>query len=231
MKKIIIAIDGLSSTGKSTLAKGLAKKLGYIYVDSGSMYRAVTAYALSKNLFSKNKILDKTKLIKHLSEIKIKCIQSKKTNTFIFSLDEYCYEDELRSIEINQNVSEIARVSEVRKKLVKLQQQVGKDKGIVMDGRDIGTVVFPHAELKLFLVAKKQIRIKRRFLETKEKNPNITLYAIEKNLAHRDYIDLTREDSPLKKAKDAIEIDNSYFTKEQHLESTYQLVMNILHPV
>ena len=230
MRKIIIAIDGFSSTGKSTLAKGLAKRLGYAYVDSGAMYRAVTAYALSKNLFLKNQVIDENKLINnHLSKVKIEWAHNKETNAFMLFLDKSCYEHELRSALVNQNVSEIARISEVRKLLVALQQKMGKDKGVVMDGRDIGTVVFPNAELKLFLIAKKKIRAKRRFLEAKGNDPKITLEDIEKNLDHRDYIDTTREDSPLKIAKDAIEVDNSYLTKEEHLEYVYRVVLDKIH--
>ena len=226
MRKIIIAIDGYSSTGKSTLAKGLAKRLGYTYVDSGAMYRAVTFYVLSKNLFLKNKIIDKDRLIDQLSEIKIKWQHNKQTNAFSLFLNNTSYGDDLRSINVNEHVSEIARISQVRKKLVKLQQEMGQDKGLVMDGRDIGTVVFPDAELKLFLVAKKEIRAKRRFLEARENNPEITLGSIEKNLDHRDYVDATREDSPLKMSEYSIEIDNSYFTKQEHLEHAYKLAMD-----
>jgi cytidylate kinase len=213
MKKITIAIDGYAACGKSTLAKKIAKKLGWIYVDSGAMYRAVTLYFLRKNVDLKNKEDIETTL-----------------NEFFISFDNVgrtilngeIVESEIRDSKVSNFVSQVSAISEVRKKLVDLQREIGKEGGIVMDGRDIGTVVFPNAELKLFISADLEIRVERRF---KELNGKITREEVRENLSERDWIDSTRSDSPLKKADDAIEIDNSYLTPEEQLDKVLELVM------
>jgi cytidylate kinase len=213
MKKITIAIDGYAACGKSTLAKKIAKKLGWIYVDSGAMYRAVTLYFLRKNVDLKNKEDIETTL-----------------NEFFISFDNVgrtilngeIVESEIRDSKVSNFVSQVSAISEVRKKLVDLQREIGKEGGIVMDGRDIGTVVFPNAELKLFISADLEIRVERRF---KELNGKITREEVRENLSERDWIDSTRSDSPLKKADDAIEIDNSYLNPEEQLDKVLELVM------
>lgn len=213
MKKITIAIDGYAACGKSTLAKKIAKKLGWIYVDSGAMYRAVTLYFLRKNVDLKNKEDIETTL-----------------NEFFISFDNVgrtilngeIVESEIRDSKVSNFVSQVSAISEVRKKLVDLQREIGKEGGIVMDGRDIGTVVFPNAELKLFISADLEIRVERRF---KELNGKITREEVRENLSERDWIDSTRSDSPLKKADDAIGIDNSYLTPEEQLDKVLELVM------
>jgi cytidylate kinase len=213
MKKITIAIDGYAACGKSTLAKKIAKKLSWIYVDSGAMYRAVTLYFLRKNIDLKNKEDIETKL----NEIFISFDNVGRT-----ILNGEIVESEIRDSKVSNFVSQVSAISEVRKKLVDLQREIGKEGGIVMDGRDIGTVVFPNAELKLFISADLEIRVERRF---KELNGKITREEVRENLSERDWIDSTRSDSPLKKADDAIEIDNSYLTPEEQLDKVLELVM------
>jgi cytidylate kinase len=199
-KKINIAIDGLSSTGKSTLAKELAKDLGYIYIDSGAMYRAITLFLLDNAIAiqNKNEVLEKA-----LNSISIQFI-----NQRMFLNDEDV-EDKIRSLRIAGSVSEVAAIPAVRDFCVAQQQAYGKDKGVVMDGRDIGTVVFPEAELKIFLFASQKVRVQRRYDEMMAKGKETTLEEVEKNLLHRDQIDSTREYNPLRKADDARELDNS----------------------
>jgi len=213
MKKITIAIDGYAACGKSTLAKKIAKKLGWIYVDSGAMYRAVTLYFLRKNIDLKNKEDVETTL----NEIFISFDNVGRT-----ILNGEIVESEIRDSKVSNFVSQVSAISEVRKKLVDLQREIGKEGGIVMDGRDIGTVVFPNAELKLFISADLEIRVERRF---KDLNGKITREEVRENLSERDWIDSTRSDSPLKKADDAIEIDNSYLTPEEQLDKVLELVM------
>jgi len=207
-RKIIVAIDGYSSTGKSSFAKQIARMLGYIYVDTGAMYRAVTLYCINNNFINKNK-LDVDKIIENLSNINIKFIFNSKTEKSETFLNDKNVENEIRDIEVSNNVSAISTIPEVRSQMVALQQKMGKDKGIVMDGRDIGTVVFPCAELKIFMTAKPEIRAMRRYNELQENGSNVTFEEIEKNIIERDYIDTHREASPLKKADDAIVLDNS----------------------
>ena len=207
-RKIIVAIDGYSSTGKSSFAKQIARMLGYIYVDTGAMYRAVTLYCINNNFINKNK-LDVDKIIENLSNINIKFIFNSKTEKSETFLNDKNVENEIRDIEVSNNVSAISTIPEVRSQMVALQQKMGKDKGIVMDGRDIGTVVFPCAELKIFMTAKPEIRAMRRYNELQENGSNVTFEEIEKNIIERDYIDTHRETSPLKKADDAIVLDNS----------------------
>lgn len=222
MKNIVIAIDGFSSTGKSTIAKRLAKKLNYIYVDTGAMYRAVTYFALEHNFIGDN-FFHSEDLIKNLDKITI---------TFKFNdikgfaevyLNDKNIENAIRTLEVSQYVSPVATLSEVRRKLVEQQQLMGKNKGIVMDGRDIGTVVFPEAELKIYMIASARTRAKRRYKELSERGHNLSHEDVLENVTTRDHIDSTREDSPLVKATDAIEIDNSDLTIEEQLETILNL--------
>lgn len=215
MKKITIAIDGHSSCGKSTMAKDLARKLGYIYVDTGAMYRAVTLFALRNNLFNADGTIKTEKLEKRMDEI---CI-SFKFNPEAGRPDTYLngelVEQEIRSMEVSSHVSPIATLPFVRTAMVAQQQKMGEQKGIVMDGRDIGTVVFPNAELKIFVTASAEVRAQRRFDELKQKGMEADFEEILKNVQERDYIDSHREVSPLRKADDALELDNSYMTIEE----------------
>jgi cytidylate kinase len=223
MKKITIAIDGFSSTGKSTLAKQLAKELGYVYVDTGAMYRAVAYFAMQHNLVSETH-LDKAGLIAELPNINLR-FQFNATLGFAeMYLNNENIETQIRTIEVSRMVSKVAEVSEVRAKLVEQQQAMGKDKGIVMDGRDIGTVVFPDAELKLFMTASSKTRAQRRFDELVEKGQHVTFEDVLQNVEERDYIDTHRDDSPLVKADDAIEIDNSSLSKKEQFEIVLNLV-------
>lgn len=223
MKSITIAIDGFSSTGKSTLAKQLAKKLGYVYVDTGAMYRAVTYYAMQNDWISED-FFDKNNLISHLDAIQLKFVFNPNVGFAEMYLNNQNVEQEIRTIGVSRLVSKVAEISEVRTKLVEQQQAMGKDKSVVMDGRDIGTVVFPDAELKLFMTASAHTRAQRRFDELIEKGQQITFKEVLQNVEERDYIDTHREDSPLRKADDAIEIDNSVMTKKEQLELVLDLV-------
>ncbi|HDR52208.1 MAG TPA: (d)CMP kinase [Mariniphaga anaerophila] len=216
-KKIVIAIDGHSSCGKSTLAKSLARELGYIYIDSGAMYRVVTLHAL-RNGWIVNGQPDREKVIAGLKDIKITFDWDEKTEKNTTFLNGENVEEEIRQLEVSQNVSPISTIAEVRHEMVKQQRENGKNKGIVMDGRDIGTVVFPDAELKIFLTASPEIRAQRRFLELKEKGQKVEFDEILKNVEERDSIDSGREVSPLRKADDALALDNSYLTREQQLQ-------------
>ncbi|WP_010256017.1 (d)CMP kinase [Myroides injenensis] len=223
MKKITIAIDGFSSTGKSTLAKALAKKLGYVYIDTGAMYRAVTLFAMRKS-FIDTKHFDRDRLVESLDLIELHFEYNPERGFAEIYLNQENVESLIRTLEVSQFVSQIAEVREVRKKLVEQQQNFGKSKGVVMDGRDIGTVVFPDAELKIFMTASPDIRAQRRYDELKEKSENITYEAVYQNVVERDRIDTTREDSPLIKADDAIEVDNSTLTREEQLDIILNLV-------
>lgn len=213
-RKITIAIDGFSSCGKSTMAKDLAKELGYIYVDSGAMYRTVTLYAMENDLIS-NGIINTEKLETEMDNIHI----TFKFNDITKKPDTYLngtyVEDKIRQMEVSNNVSPIAALGFVRKALVKMQQAMGKEKGIVMDGRDIGTVVFPDAELKIFVTASPDVRAQRRFDELTAKGDTVNYNEILENVKKRDYIDQNREESPLKQADDAIVLDNSEITIEE----------------
>ncbi|HKL32023.1 MAG TPA: (d)CMP kinase [Tangfeifania sp.] len=217
-KNITIAIDGHSSCGKSTLAKSLARELEYIYIDSGAMYRAVTLFALRNGLIVNREILNKEELIERIEEVKITFEWDSKTEKNITFLNEENIEDEIRRTEVSNNVSPISTIPEVRKEMVKQQRENGKDKGIVMDGRDIGTVVFPDAELKIFMTASPEIRAQRRFVELQEKGVKVDFDEILANVEERDNIDSTREASPLKKADDAIVLDNSNLNRDEQLE-------------
>ena len=226
MKKITIALDGFSSTGKSTLAKQIAKQLGYVYVDTGAMYRAVTFYAMQNNFVSNDTLLTQN-LIDHLPQINLKFVFNPELGFAEMYLNNVNVENEIRTLEVSQHVSKIAAISEVRSKLVEQQQQMGKDKGIVMDGRDIGTVVFPDADLKLFMTANAETRAKRRFDELVAKGDIVAFDAVLKNVQERDLIDSTRQDSPLVKAEGAIEIDNSNLTKEEQFDKVMELIHSI----
>jgi cytidylate kinase len=216
-QKIIIAIDGHSSCGKSTIAKALAASLGYLFIDSGAMYRAVTLYALRNNLVVDGEI-NRKELVDSLSNIKIEFkfnTDLQRSETFLNGEN---VEVEIRQLRVSQNVSPVATVDEVRKAMVSLQQKLGANKGIVMDGRDIGTVVFPEAELKIFVTASAEIRAKRRFDELVSKGETVSYSDILKNVLDRDYIDSTREASPLRKADDALVLDNSTMNREEQLD-------------
>ena len=212
MKKITIAIDGHSSCGKSTMAKDLAREIGYIYVDTGAMYRSVTLYALRKGLFEEDGSVKTEELEAEMPNIHISFQFNPETGRPDTYLNGEYVEKEIRSLEVSSHVSPIAAVGFVRRALVAQQQQMGKDKGVVMDGRDIGTVVFPDAELKIFVTASTQVRAQRRFDELQAKGMPANFNDILKNVEERDYIDSHREVSPLRKADDAIELDNSNMT-------------------
>jgi cytidylate kinase len=213
MKKIIIAIDGFSSCGKSTLAKQLAAKLNYVFIDTGAMYRAITLYFLRNNINTNNS----TEIENALQQIHLSFEYNKIKESSDIYLNAENVEAEIRNKEVTQNVSRISTLKEVRTFGVVQQQKMGDKKGVVMDGRDIGTVVFPNAELKIFVTANIEIRVERRFKEMMEKNIDITRNEIKKNLEERDFIDSTREIGPLKKATDALELDNSHITREEQL--------------
>ncbi|MFN3968309.1 (d)CMP kinase [Flavobacterium sp.] len=225
--KITIAIDGFSSTGKSTLAKQLAKHLGYVYVDSGAMYRAVTYFAMQNGCIGAE-FFDKETLINSLPFIKLHFEFNADLGFAEMYLNGVNVEKEIRTIEVSSFVSKVAEVSEVRAKLVEQQQSMGKKKGIVMDGRDIGTVVFPEAELKIFMTASPETRARRRYDELQAKGENVTFEAVLKNVEERDHIDTHRDDSPLVMADGAIEIDNSALTREEQFEAVLALVGKVL---
>ena len=226
-KQITIAIDGFSSTGKSTLAKQLAQQLGYIYVDTGAMYRAVAYFAMQNQLISIDSF-NKVGLVNQLKNIVLEF----KFNTELGFAEMYLngtnVEKAIRTIEVSGYVSKVAEVSEVRAKLVEQQQEMGKNKGIVMDGRDIGTVVFPDAELKIFMTASAATRAQRRFDELVQKGDSVSYDEVLKNVEERDYIDTHREDSPLVMAEDAVEIDNSHLTREEQFQAVLELVNGII---
>jgi cytidylate kinase len=213
-KKIIITIDGWSSCGKSTLAKQLARELSYVYIDSGAMYRAITLYFLRNHV-------DWTQpaaVLDALSHIRMEFVANHKSGQTEIWLNGENVEYVIRDLVIAEKVSEVAAVKEVRAYAVAKQQEMGKDKGIVMDGRDIGTTVFPNAELKIFMTADEEVRVRRRFKELFDKNPNVTREEVKHNLEMRDYIDSHRAVSPLRQAEDALVLDNSHLTMKQQLE-------------
>jgi len=218
MKKIIITIDGWSSCGKSTLAKQLARELGYVYIDSGAMYRAITLYLLRNHVdWTKHSAVKDA-----LKDIKLEFISNHKTGQTEMHLNNENVEYVIRDLLVAEKVSEIAAIPEVREFAVAQQQEMGEKKGIVMDGRDIGTVVFPAAELKIFMTAENGIRVQRRFKELYEKNPNVTIDEVRANLEMRDYIDSHRQMSPLRKAEDAIELDNTNLSERQQFDMALQ---------
>lgn len=219
-KKIIITIDGWSSCGKSTLAKQLAKELGYLYVDSGAMYRAITLFFLRNHI----DWTEKKEVKKALKELTLEFVHNEKTQLSEMYLNGENVEYVIRDMVVAEKVSEVAAIKEVRDFAVVQQQKMGAKKGIVMDGRDIGTVVFPKAELKIFMTADNAVRVERRFKELFEKNPNISIEEVKDNLEMRDYIDSHREVSPLKKAKDAILLDNTSLTEKEQFQKALALV-------
>ena len=218
-KKIIITIDGWSACGKSTLAKQLAKELGYIYADSGAIYRAITLYFLRNHV----DWTDRKEVKKALGEISVSFSYNTKNETSEIYLNDENVEYVIRDLVVAEKVSDIAAIKEVREFAVAQQQAMGKKRGIVMDGRDIGTVVFPDAELKIFMTADNAVRVERRFKELYEKNPNITIEEVKANLELRDYIDSHREVSPLRKAEDAIVLDNTNLTEKEQLQKSLKL--------
>ncbi len=220
MKKIIITIDGWSACGKSTLAKQLAKALDYVYIDSGAMYRAITLYFLRNHV----DWTSKKEVKQALKNINLQFIFIPNSKATEIHLNEENVEYVIRDLVIAEKVSDVAAIKEVREFAVAQQRKMGKEKGIVMDGRDIGTVVFPKAELKIFMTADNAVRVERRFKELFEKNPNITLEEVKTNLEMRDYIDSNRKVSPLRKAKDAVTLDNTNLTEEEQFKKAMELV-------
>ncbi len=234
MKKITIAIDGYSSTGKSTVAKQLADWLGYVYVDTGAMYRAVTLFAMESGFISvsadgSEKYFDSKSLIQQLPKITLEFKKATPDSSADIFLNGRNVENDIRNLKVSQFVSPVAAVHEVRVKLVEQQQQMGKEKGIVMDGRDIGTVVFPSAELKIFMNASPTERAQRRFMELTEKGDNVSFEKVLANVKERDHIDSNREDSPLRKADDAIEIDNSEMNQHDQFHVILQLAKDRIY--
>jgi cytidylate kinase len=223
LKKITIAIDGFSSTGKSTLAKQLAQQLGYVYVDTGAMYRAVTLYAMQHGFVSPHH-LDAEGLTADLKQITLHFVFNAELGYGEMYLNGINVEREIRTLEVSSLVSKVAEISAVRAKLVEQQQAMGKEKGVVMDGRDIGTVVFPDAALKIYMTASPETRALRRFAELQAKGDSVTYEAVLQNVNERDYIDTHRADSPLVKADDAVELDNSNLSREAQLQRVMEWV-------
>ena len=227
MSKITIAIDGYSSCGKSTLAKALAQKLHYHYIDTGAMYRAVTLYCLRNNIIS-NSIIDNEELFNSLDKITVSFIYNTETKTSEVFLNDEHVEREIRTMEVANNVSAISSIKEVRSKMVAIQRQMGQNKGVIMDGRDIGSHVFPDAELKLFMTADENIRTQRRLDELSSKGEYHTFEDVKQNLKKRDFDDTTRKENPLIQAEDAIVLDNTDITKEEQLDFVIKLINDLL---
>jgi cytidylate kinase len=228
MKKITIAIDGFSSTGKSTIAKQLAKALGYVYVDTGAMYRAVTLFAIRNGFTSDENVENIEGLVSSLPDINLKFQYNPDLGFAEMYLNGENVEKEIRTLEVSKLVSPVAVVEEVREKLVSIQKKMGDDKGIVMDGRDIGTVVFPNAELKIFMTASADKRAYRRYKELLDKGEEVSYEDVLQNVQKRDHIDSTREFSPLRKAKDAIEFDNSDMGLEEQFERMHNYALRVI---
>ncbi|AZQ57687.1 (d)CMP kinase [Maribacter sp. MJ134] len=227
MKRITIAIDGFSSTGKSTLAKQLAKALSYVYVDTGAMYRAVTLFAMQKGFIGSGKN-DFDGLVRSLEDIVLKFSYNEELGFAEMFLNGKNVEKDIRTLEVSRNVSQVAEIEEVRAKLVELQKEMGKEKGVVMDGRDIGTVVFPNAELKIFMTASPEKRAYRRYKELLERGDNVVYEDVLENVQKRDYIDSHREISPLKKADDAVEFDNSDMGLKEQFERLHNHALHVI---
>jgi cytidylate kinase len=228
VSKIIVAIDGFSSCGKSTLAKTLAAHMGYVYVDSGAMYRAVTLYCMRKKIIRPDGGFEESKVSGSLRKIKLSFkynLNSKSSDTYLNGEN---IEKEIRQMDVSDNVSRISMVKEVRKHVGDIQRNMGKNKGIVMDGRDIGTNVFPEAELKVFMTADIEVRVQRRVDELTSKGEHVSFEEVKQNLMKRDYDDTHRKESPLSKAKDAIVLDNTDLNKEQQLEYVEKLIRDML---
>lgn len=224
MKNIIIAIDGFSSCGKSSFAKAIAKKYGYLFIDTGAMYRAVALYALRSGMICDG-VVDKARLVAALPMVNIYFKKSEPVNRIMLGDEDVS--EAIRSLEVNQNVSQISSIAEVRRKMVSLQQEMGGKRGVVMDGRDIGTVVFPDAELKIFMTASADVRAGRRFKELIANGDKVSLNEIKDNLLYRDNLDQTREESPLKMASDAVLLDNSDMTVEEQMKWVDNLMKNL----
>lgn len=227
MSKITIAIDGYSSCGKSTLAKALAQKLHYHYIDTGAMYRAVTLYCLRNNIIT-NSIIQKEKLIDALPNISVSFVYNSDTKTSEVFLNDEHVEKQIRTMEVANNVSAISSIKEVRSKMVFIQREMGKNKGVIMDGRDIGSHVFPDADLKLFMTADENIRTQRRLDELSSKGEYHTFEDVKQNLKKRDFDDTTRKENPLIQAKDAVVLDNTDITKEEQLDFVIKLINDLL---
>lgn len=227
-KRIVIAIDGFSSCGKSSFAKEIATKLGYVFIDTGAMYRAVTLYAMESGVIS-NGAVNESKLISLLNDINISFKFNSERGASDVYLNGIEVEQEIRTLEVSNNVSAVSGISEVRTKLVTLQQQMGEHRGVVMDGRDIGTVVFPDAELKIFMTAEVGIRAQRRYLELQQKNKPASLEEITENVSSRDKADLNRAVSPLCKADDAEILDNSYMTIPEQMDWINERLAKLLN--
>ncbi len=221
-----IAIDGYSGTGKSTLAKQMAKKLNFVYLDTGAMYRGITYYALKNDYIIGNRILKK-KLVQQLNQIHFDFNYNGQIQNADIFLNGENIESYIRSIEVSNLVGSIASIKQIREAMVRQQLQIAKGKNIILDGRDIGTAVFPNANLKLFIVASEEIRARRRYKELRQKGENVTYKKVFENLKQRDKLDTTREESPLVKAKDAITIDNSNLTMEAFIDKAIELYNNI----
>ena len=216
LQKIIIAIDGHSSCGKSAAAKDIARTLNLIYIDTGAMYRAVTLYAIQNKLIV-NGIIDTEKLQEVINKIDIQLLKNNEASGIETFLNGKNVENEIRTLEVSNNVSQISALGFIRKRLVELQREMGKRGGVILDGRDIGTVVFPNADIKLFMTATAEVRAQRRYAEMVEKGENVTFTEVLENLKYRDNIDSSRTESPLKKADDAIEFDNSNVSRDEQL--------------
>jgi cytidylate kinase len=227
-KKLIIAIDGYSSCGKSTFAKAIAAELNYIYIDSGAMYRAVTLYCLRRNFVGKEQ-LDMEGILEELKDIHIEFIYNPDNSEYETFLNSESVEGEIRGIEVSSHVSRISMIPEIRSRMVELQRQIGVCKGIVMDGRDIGTVVFPDADLKIFMTATVEIRAQRRYDELKGKGVNVPFDEVINNIIARDITDENRDISPLKKADDAILLDNSKMTVEEQMIWVMEIIDRLLN--
>ncbi|PBQ33019.1 cytidylate kinase [Sphingobacteriaceae bacterium] len=227
MQKITIAIDGYSSCGKSTLAKALAQKLGYNYIDTGAMYRAVTLYAIRNELIDANKVVNKEELITRLPLVDVEFNVNPKTHHSDVFLNGEDVERDIRTMEVSDLVSKVSAIKEVREKMVAAQRQMGKRKAVVLDGRDIGTHVFPKAELKLFMIADPDVRAKRRMDEFSSKGQYFTMAEVEMSLLKRDMADISREESPLTQAEDAVILDNSDLSKEEQLEFVLKLISDL----
>ena len=229
-KKIVIAIDGFSSCGKSTFAKAIASRLGYIFIDTGAMYRAVTLYALQQGAI-RSGIVDNDAVVALLNDVEITFRFNPQRGASDIYVNGDLAEGKIRSIEVSNCVSSVSSIREVREKLVAMQQQMGRDRGVVMDGRDIGTVVFPDAELKIYMTADARVRAERRYAELKSKGDDVTMEEILENVISRDNADMTRAISPLRRADDAIELDNSYMSVEEQMAwfmERYEAVINRL---
>ncbi len=226
MSKIIIAIDGYSSCGKSTVAKALAAHLGYAYVDSGSMYRCVTLYALRKGVIKDHSFIE-DEIIKLLPEINLRFEFNPHTKSSDTFLNEENVEKDIRQMVVSENVSKVSAIHQVRVKMIAIQRELGKNKGIVVDGRDIGTNVFPQAELKLFMTADTDIRTQRRYDELNSKGQHIPFIDVKKNLLDRDFQDTHRKENPMVQAKDAIVLDNSELSREEQLQYILKLIKDL----